>query len=249
MFTSAMTSGVFRTKEPGLGDSLDTKAPAKPTTAEDDIQKALDLPHHDGFHRFEFHGTQYDFGLNNDVRAFESELAKMGATVAGSWVKALDGSMYNLKDPADVAALERDAADGTVNGKGNTASAGGTPTGGSDKLPAPPKMPPKGSTNTASGSGGSSESSGSSELTDEEKKAKAKADHAEAMNWTNRSPSELMDDIRNGRVPQNVASDPAAMLALQTKMQDYQRMWQMITDMVKLQHEMQMSIIRNFPKG
>jgi hypothetical protein len=60
-----------------------------------------------------------------------------------------------------------------------------------------------------------------------------------------KSDKELMTMLREGKIPKEVKEDPLAMLALQKRLEEYQRMVQLMTNMLQTLHEMQMGIIRN----
>jgi len=59
------------------------------------------------------------------------------------------------------------------------------------------------------------------------------------------SNQDFMNAISNGDVPDAVAKDPKAMLALQQRMNQITEMNQLMTSMLKAIHDMRMSIIQN----
>ncbi len=66
-----------------------------------------------------------------------------------------------------------------------------------------------------------------------------------AFDFKTMSDEELMRRIREGTIPKDIAQDPLAMLALQTRMQEIQQMNALMTNLMRAMHEMQIEIIRN----
>lgn len=56
---------------------------------------------------------------------------------------------------------------------------------------------------------------------------------------------QFMNAVTSGAVPAEVASDPAAMLQIQARVNDIAQMNQLITSMMSATHQMQMSIAQN----
>ena len=59
------------------------------------------------------------------------------------------------------------------------------------------------------------------------------------------SPDQLMQAITSGKLPDDVASSPTAMMQLQAKVNQIAEMNQIVTQMMAAEHQMQMSIIQN----
>lgn len=59
------------------------------------------------------------------------------------------------------------------------------------------------------------------------------------------SPDELFKRVMAGDIPDAVKNDPAAMMGLQTKMQEISRAMQLLTNLLQATHETQMALIRN----
>jgi hypothetical protein len=58
-------------------------------------------------------------------------------------------------------------------------------------------------------------------------------------------PESFMNAIRNGKIPSDVLNSQSGMLMLQQQMQDIQRMFTLMTQMMQAMHELQMAIVRN----
>ena len=63
--------------------------------------------------------------------------------------------------------------------------------------------------------------------------------------FMNLSDKDFMNAVRDGKIPKEVTDDPAAMLALQARMQHITEMNQLMTSMMQALHQMRMSIIQN----
>ena len=55
----------------------------------------------------------------------------------------------------------------------------------------------------------------------------------------------FMDAISNGRISPDLAKDPAAMMAIQQRMNDITQMNNLMTAMMRAMHDMQMAVIQN----
>ena len=150
-------------------------------------------------------------------------------------------TVYNLANPKDLKEFLLDAADGTIDGRiheNGKSTDGSTPTGDTTS--------DGGRAAETGGSGGADEPAPNAAKDNEDAQKK----HLAAMAYArDASPQAILDGLRNGTLPQSVLDDPSAMQMMMVKVQEYQRMMEMISNMLKLQHEMLMSIARNFPKG
>lgn len=59
------------------------------------------------------------------------------------------------------------------------------------------------------------------------------------------SPDDFMRTISSGAVPSDVAGDPAAMLQIQSRVNEIAQMNQLVTSILSASHQMQMSIAQN----
>jgi hypothetical protein len=55
----------------------------------------------------------------------------------------------------------------------------------------------------------------------------------------------FMDAVSNGRISPDIAKDPAAMMAIQQRMNDITQMNNLMTAMMRAMHDMQMAVIQN----
>jgi hypothetical protein len=76
--------------------------------------------------------------------------------------------------------------------------------------------------------------------------AKMKEENRKAIAELNKySDLELQRMVRNGNIPDSIAENPQAMNAMLARIQEFSRMMQMMTNMMQVEHETLMSIIRN----
>jgi hypothetical protein len=76
--------------------------------------------------------------------------------------------------------------------------------------------------------------------------AKMKEENRKAIAELNKyNALELQRMVRNGKIPDSIAENPEAMNAMLARIQEFSRMVQMMTNMMQVEHETLMSIIRN----
>jgi hypothetical protein len=76
--------------------------------------------------------------------------------------------------------------------------------------------------------------------------AKMKEENRKAIAELNKyNALELQRMVRNGNIPDSIAENPNAMNAMLARIQEFSRMVQMMTNMMQVEHETLMSIIRN----
>jgi hypothetical protein len=175
--------------------------------------------------------------------------------------------VYNLADPADVLKMQKDNADGRIDGRiskkpnratsGNTENASGADGTGAAQKPggkdgAGSSNGPKAAGNDEGHDVTTSESGNKAGGTDGGKSPAEK--EGEAANELYRKgmdaiagydPEQLMAMQREGRLPPEVVASPAAMTALQARIMAYHEMIQMISQQLKMDHDIKMAIIRN----
>jgi hypothetical protein len=77
-------------------------------------------------------------------------------------------------------------------------------------------------------------------------KAKLNEENKQALAQLNKyNALELQRMVRNGDIPDSIAENPNAMNAMLARIQEFSRMVQMMTNMMQVEHETLMSIIRN----
>jgi hypothetical protein len=77
-------------------------------------------------------------------------------------------------------------------------------------------------------------------------KAKLNEENKQALAQLNKyNALELQRMVRNGDIPDSIAENPLAMNAMLGRIQEFSRMMQMMTNMMQVEHETLMSIIRN----
>ena len=159
----------------------------------------------------------------------------------------VNGATYDLHEAADRHAMLRDAHDGSFNGEvgdslGTTkAKAADSTESDSDaqKVPNNTKDVPASAKSATSGGEGTSDGTAS---------ASAK-DTKDAVGWVNSHDANAISKaIRDGSIPDSVAGNDKAMMLLQEKQQDHQRMIALMSSMLKLEHDTLMAIIQNMPK-
>jgi hypothetical protein len=199
-------------------------------------------------------GFSYNLQTEDGCQAFIADLAdgrldgSAGASdgsvvVANGKVYVGGGEVpYNLLDPAGYAKLRQDNADGKLDGRITRDDGGGSATS--------PGSTNGGPSATPSQSGGSGASAPSSTPAGTGGAATPASDAANDVNAAiasvaHLSASELMSMMMNGKLPNEVANNPAAMNAIQMRIQEYMRMIQMMSDLMKMQHDMLMGIARN----
>jgi hypothetical protein len=87
-------------------------------------------------------------------------------------------------------------------------------------------------------------SSSSSETRSSEGAASANQNVA-AGSFANMSNADFMDMIRSGNISKEVLDDPAAMMALQQKMSDIKQMNDLLSNLMRMLHDMQSQIVGN----
>jgi hypothetical protein len=169
-----------------------------------------------------------------------------------------DEVKYDLKNYDDMLKFKRDSADGTIDGtigpknkKGANADANAAP-------------PTGGSTTPASGSttetGGSSETEGKKVTTSqsgpektgegedpkaEEAKKRGEGYKKGAAYAKSMSGEELLNKIKNGELPPEIAESQEAMQIIMMRVQEYQQMMALMTNLMKISHDINMATINN----
>lgn len=144
---------------------------------------------------------------------------------------------YKLADPRDYARMRQDGADGKIDGQVGGGQLTARAALAEPSAAAVEAGPAAKAAPAAGAEGGATAGAGP---------ATGGATPSAAVAEVNSmSAPQLIEMMKNGTLPEAIMSDPAAMLALQQKVQEYQRAMQMITEMLKMQHEMLMNIIRN----
>jgi hypothetical protein len=201
-------------------------------------------------------GFRYNLGTLEGCQAFINDVAdgeldgQVGVSdgsviVSEGHVMVGDGAIsYKLLQPGDYMRLRKDAQDGKLDGKldGNVAARG--PSAG-----APPadesraaSDAPAGTTSDSRAAASPSAKSGGAATPASDAATDVNAALASVAGY---SASELMTMMMNGNLPSEVANNPAAMNAIQMRVQEYMRMIQMMSDLMKMQHDMLMAISRN----
>ena len=169
-----------------------------------------------------------------------------------------DTVSFDLANPVDVMKLQRDSADGKIDGMMSKASkrgkaaqsegAGEESTVEGDSKPVV-QGESKAITTSQSGSAqsGSTSGAGGAGKADAVKDGEAANDlYRKGMDAiAGYDPEQLMAMQREGRLPPEVIASPAAMAALQAKIMAYHEMIQMISQQLKMDHEIRMAIVRN----
>jgi hypothetical protein len=163
---------------------------------------------------------------------------------------------FDLANPVDVMKLQRDSADGKIDGmisktskRGKTGQSEGAGEGsaveGDSKPIAPGDSKPV--TTSQSGSTSGASGSGSGEKSTAQKEGESANElYRKGMDAiAGYDPEQLMAMQREGRLPPDVVASPAAMAALQAKIMAYHEMIQMISQQLKMDHDIRMAITRN----
>jgi hypothetical protein len=209
----------------------------------------------------------FDLDKLDQLKAFEAEIEQMGGTIKGLTVCASNGKVYSLVDPQAVAELRQDAADGKIDGiitapVGSTCSGTATttttpaaannadPAAASGGTPATTAQPGGQAATPATGNtGGTAAADGTEpEKTEAQKKAEAETQAMEKKATDladSLGPEGLMNLIRAGKLPPDIANSPAAMQIINMRISDYQQMVTMMSNMLKLMHDLQMAIVNN----
>jgi hypothetical protein len=177
-------------------------------------------------------------------------------------------AIYNLADPADVLKMQKDSADGRIDGRinkkpnraasGNTENASGSEgtgagqkPGGKDGAGSADNPQATGSDEghdvTTSESGKKPADAGGASGEAKGADGKSKSEHAkEAVAYAEkRGPEGLMQDIRNGNLPASIMESPEAMAVINQRIMDYQTMVTMMSNMMKMMHDLQMTLANN----
>jgi hypothetical protein len=141
---------------------------------------------------------------------------------------------YDLANPEDYARFRLDAMDGKLDGHAP---------GGKSTMPASNGSVEGSGGGNGSGNSGGYVSSGSSGTSGSSGSSSSPSKGVAKLN--SMTIEQLMDKIRKGELPDEIANDPKAMQALTVRMQDYQRMMDMLTNMMKMLHDISMKIIGN----
>ena len=108
------------------------------------------------------------------------------------------------------------------------------PDDGVDRRPAPPAGPATAGSRVAA------------KPPSDDAKAKLDKENKAAIAELNKyNALELQRMVRNGDIPDSIAENPLAMNAMLARIQDFSRMMQMMTNMMKVEHETLTAIIRN----
>jgi hypothetical protein len=183
-----------------------------------------------------------DGSLDGNIGQVDGSIALTGGTISVGHGKA----KYHLANPDDYNRFRQDAADGKLDG--NIGGQGpGEVTTKPDVSSSCPKPAPVGESGsgTSGGSGTSSSANTSGGSYPWGHLGAAPNPGGSRTDVNSYSTLELLDMLRNGTLPEEIMRNPAAVAQLQQRIQDYQRMMELITTIMKMQHDLALKIIGN----
>jgi hypothetical protein len=195
----------------------------------------FDVAHHGYLREVQLGDHSYDLDTLEGQKSFEAEVKRMGGHISGVTVVASDGTVYNLMDPHSKAQIRQDSSDGKLNGAAKVESGmqekpaetkpPGTPSSSEGTPPPATTEPPKGPT------------AGQTEDAAVIERAKAMVQGMGA--------EKLAQMVANGELPADMMQSQAAMLMINQRLQQYQQMITMMSNMMKIMHDLRMAIVNN----